>query len=127
MFQALRVYTDEHGPIDIGGGIVWGPKVSQRDAIDVSTRAAIETLKVQLGPAWERAVTLEATKAGIKRAAVVIQATQKAEPEGTRVAPVETLDAIERRTVEALRACGAVTKKTSTKHEEFKAPKPATT
>lgn len=120
VWQALRFYTEEHGAIDVGGGTMWGPHASSREAIDLSTRAAIEALKVQLGPAWERAVTLDTSKAAIKRAAAVVQATQKAEPEGTRVAPVETIDGITTRTVNALRAAGAVTKKTSTKHEEFK-------
>lgn len=106
---ALRVYAEQTGAIEVGDGVVWGPRSTQRESIDLSTRAAVDALKTQLGPAWERAVTLDTSKAAIKRAAAAVKAETG-----------ETIAAIEERTVAALKSAGAISVSRSTKFEEHK-------
>lgn len=109
-WSALRQYVDEHGPVDLGDGRAYGSKQTKRESLDLSTRAAVEALRAQLGPAWELAVSLETSKTAIKDAA-----REAAKQTGESVA------AVERRTVDALRAVGAVKQSTSTTYDEIEA------
>ena len=105
---ALRQYIDENGPIDLGDGRAYGPRTSSRESIDLSTRAAVDVLRAELGPAWEAAVTLDTSKTAIKDASrEVAKATG------------EKITAVERRTLDALRAVGAVKQTTSTTWDEL--------
>lgn len=110
VWEALRVYAEQHGGIEVGDGVVWGPRSTRRESIDLSTRASVDALKRELGDDWERAVTLDTSKAAIKRAAASVKARTG-----------ETIAAIEERTVAALKSAGAVRVSSSTKFEEHKA------
>lgn len=106
---ALRAYADEHGPIDLGDGRAYGPKTSQRESVDLSTRAAVDVLRRELGPAWEMAVELKTTKGAIEDAA-----REAAKQSGG------TITAVKQRTLDALREVGAVSVNKSTTYDEFK-------
>lgn len=107
-WSALRQYVDEHGPVDLGDGRAYGSKQTRRESIDLSSRAAVEALKSALGPSWELAVSLESSKTAIKAAA-----KDAAKVTGESVA------AVERRTLEALRSVDAVKVSTSNTYDEI--------
>lgn len=107
-WAALRAYAAEHGPVPLGDGKVYGSRVSQRESIDLTTRAAVETLQRELGSTWEAAVELSTTKTRIKDAARSIASLTG-----------EKVTAVERRVVDALRAVGAVKTSTSTTWDEI--------
>lgn len=108
-WEALQEYARANGPIDLGDGRAYGPRTSQRESVDLSTRAAVEVLRRELGPAWEMAVALETTKSAIEDAARVA-----AKQSG------ESIAAVKKRTLDALRAVGAVQTNTSTTFDEIK-------
>lgn len=104
---ALRQYVDEHGPVDLGDGRAYGSRTTQRESIDLSTRAAVDALQRELGSTWEQAVTVETSKTAIKDAA-----RDAAKVTGEKIAQVE------RRVLDALRSVGAVRQTTSTTYDE---------
>lgn len=106
---ALRQYVDERGPIDLGDGRQYARRSSQRESIDLTTRAAVNVMQRELGDSWALAVTAETTKTAIKSAA-----KEAAKLTG------ESGAAVERRTLEALREVGAVKSSTSTIYDETK-------
>ena len=110
IWEALRVYSDEHGGIPAGEGLVWKRGETRRETIDLSTRAAVDALKRELGDAWAQAVTVETSKSAIKIAAGTIKAQTG-----------ETIAAVEARTLAALREVGAVQTKASATYDERRA------
>lgn len=111
-WAALRRYAEQNGPIDLGGGKVYGPRATTRESIDLTARTAADVLRAELGSdeAFRAAVSLETSKTAIKGAAKeVAQATG------------EKAVAVERRVIEALRAVGAVRSSTSTTWDEISA------
>jgi len=109
-WEALRRYVEERGPIEVASGIVYGPKVSEREQVVIETPAQIAALKAALGEDWEAAVSIDTSKTAIRAAAKLA-----AERRGGKIAPIE------RATLEALRAVGAVQTKTTKTYEEQKA------
>ena len=109
VWTALRMYAEEHGAIDLGGGRAWGQRQTTRESIDLSTRAAVDALKSALGEeGFRTAVELSTTKTAIKDAA-----REVAKVTGEKAVQVE------RRTLEALRAHGAVKTNTSNVWDEI--------
>ena len=76
----------------------------------IETPAQIAALKAALGEDWEAAVSIDTSKTAIRAAAKLA-----AERRGGKIAPIE------RATLEALRAVGAVQTKTTKTYEEQKA------
>jgi len=105
-WSALRQYVDENGAVELGDGRAYGVKTGKRESIDLSTRAAVEALRSALGPAWESAVSLETSKTAIKDAARLAQTG-------------ESVAAVERRVLDALRAVGAVKVSESKTYDEI--------
>jgi len=104
---ALTIYSIEREPIVVGPGVTFGPSTVRRETLSLKSRAAVDALKLELGDAWERAVSVDTSKAGIKLAARAVKA-----------ATGETIAAIEARTLDALRAVGAIEVKVSTECKE---------
>ena len=107
-WAALRRYAEERGPVSLGDGKVYGARVTTREALDLSSRAAVDALQRELGSTWESAVELSTSKTKIKSAAREIASVT-----GEKTA------AVERRVLEALRAVGAVKVSTSTTWDEM--------
>ena len=112
VWDALRVYAEHVAPIDVGDGVEFSARESTREALSLETRAAVDALKRELGPAWEQAVTLDTSKSAIKLAARTVK-----EATGEPIAKVEA------RVLAALREAGAVKTTTSTRVEERAAKK----
>ena len=109
-WAALRRYAEEHGPVSLGDGKVYGSRQTTRESIDLGARAAADVLRAELGSdeAFRTAVSLETSKTAIKSAA-----REVAKATGEKAA------AVERRVLEALRATGAVKVSTSTTWDEM--------
>jgi hypothetical protein len=106
-WEALRRWVDEHGPVDVGEGRTYGARTITRESVALDTPEALEVLRSRLGPAWEAAVDVSTSKAAIKAAARVA-----AEATGGKAG------AIERTTLDALRAVGAIRSKTTSGYDE---------
>jgi hypothetical protein len=106
-WEALRRWVDENGPVELEDGRTYGARSTTRESVSLETPEALEVLRSRLGPAWEAAVDVSTSKTAIKAAAKVA-----AEATGAKAA------AIERATIEALRAVGAIRSKTTHGYEE---------
>lgn len=106
-WKAVHSYIDTHGAVDLGDGRKYESKSIKRETISLEHRAAVDVLRNELGPAWELAVKLETTKTAIEDAARVV-----AKERGEKIVAVKT------RTLDALRAVGAVNTNVSQTYEE---------
>lgn len=106
-WEALRRWVDENGPVELEDGRTYGARSTTRESVLLETPEALEVLRLRLGRAWEAAVDVSTSKTAIKAAAKVA-----AEAMGGKAA------AIERATIEALRAVGAIRSKTTHGYEE---------
>jgi hypothetical protein len=96
-WEALQVYANQHGGIDLGDGRTYVQRETTRETIDLGDRAAIEALRLELGDAFDLAVEASTSKAAIKEAARAI-----APKTGEKLAQIE------RRVLARLREVGAV-------------------
>lgn len=106
-WEALRRWVDENGPVELDGGRIYGARSTTRESVSLDTPEALEALRSRLGPAWEAAVDVSTSKAAIK-----VAAKAAAEATGAKAS------AVERSTIEALRAVGAIRSKTTHGYEE---------
>jgi len=106
--QALHAYAKE-SPIPLGDGRVWGPVESQREVIDADRAWPVLVAKYGANTAL-KAMSLDTSKAGLERMARVVR--------GTASGKAPTLKAITAEALDALRAAGAVSTKTTTTYEE---------
>ena len=110
VFEALRQYADANGGISVGGGKTWIRRETTRETIDLSHPNAVKVLGEQLGSeAFDAAVDYSTSKAAIKRAGALIKAKTG-----------EAAASVEKRTVAALRAIGAVKQSASTNYDEVR-------
>jgi hypothetical protein len=105
--QALAIYAESQ-PIALGNGRFYGPRSTTRES--VSGAVAFDALAQLHGPAVaRRAVDLDSSKAGIKRALADV-----AKERGVSLA------SLEREAVAAVRAAGGITTKTSVTVREYR-------
>jgi len=106
VWGALRAYATEHGAIDLGHGVVWGPRKTTRETIELSGPEAISALQSVLGDRWQSACSFETSKDAIREAA--------------RGGP-EPMAAVLRKALTALAAVGAVKTSELVKFDEYAA------
>jgi Protein of unknown function (DUF2800) len=104
---ALHAYASEM-PIPLGDGRVWGPVVSEREVIDADKAWPVLVAKYGANTARE-AMSLDTSKAGLERMARVVRETSSGKVK---------IKSLTTEALEALRAAGAVTTKTTTRFEE---------
>lgn len=106
-WDAVHAYMAVHGPIDLGDGRQYASRQSRRETISLESRAAVEVLRNELGAAWDLAVSLSTSKSAIEDAA-----REVAKQRGEKIV------AVKNRTLDALRAVGAVNTNISQTYEE---------
>lgn len=74
--NSLKDWCRVNGPIDLGGGNVYGVRQEQRETLDVSHPGAYQAIVRACGPRVDEAIELDASKASISR---VIKDKKKAE------------------------------------------------
>lgn len=118
---ALYAFAKEN-PIALGDGRVWGPVTKEREEIDAEKAWLV--LEEKYGSAVARAaMTLETSKAGVDRAMHVLRESARGAAERPKgIGPGKiVLKQLNHEALEALRAAGAVTKKTVTEYDEYRA------
>lgn len=121
VWSALRGWTDEMGPIPVRPGIAWGRRVTTQEKIDLSKPGAVDLLKTELGPHWELAVNMTASKSTTKkdgrsiRTAARVVAAERSKASGRRV----TITSVEETVLERLRRIEALAPKVGSKIDEF--------
>lgn len=108
-WEALRRWSDQHGGIPLPDGSTWIRRETQRESINLEHPGAFDALRGELGEDWRAAVSVDTSKAAIKRAARLV-----AKQTG------ETIAAIEARVLNTLRAEGAITSSPSATYDEVK-------
>ena len=104
---AIRSYVDTHGAVDLGNGHTYARRETKRESISLDSRVAVDALRDALGPSWETAVSLSTTKTDIEAAS-----REVAKVSGEKIV------AVKNRTLDALRAVGAISTNISNTYEE---------
>jgi hypothetical protein len=121
VWQALRRWTEEIGPIQVAPGVAWGRRTTApRETIDLGEGTqeepippGVRAIMEVAGPAWPLAVDFGSSKARVRAAARAMADAEKAAGRRASIA------AMEARLMDALRAGGHVTTTVSTRVEEF--------
>jgi hypothetical protein len=109
---ALALYAGSQ-PIDLGGGRYYGERQTTRESVD--GMVAMNALDALYGPAVARVgVEVAASKASVGRAVATVVERRRAD--GEKV----TKAAIQREAIEAVRAAGGITSKTSSVVREYR-------
>lgn len=109
--DALYAYAQEHGPIDIGNGLLYGPKLSQRESVDgtIARKVISELHGTEIADA---ACEWDASKASIKRAMRIVATRTGAK-----------ISHLEQAALDAIGAAGGIDTKVSAPCKEYPAPK----
>lgn len=122
---ALYAFAKEN-PIHVGEGRVWGPVTTEREVIDAEL--ALPVLEAKYGPEIAKAaMSFETSKAGVDRAMHKLRESARGaqqRPQGIPDGKI-TIKGLNEDALKALRAAGAVTKKTVTEYEEHAIALPA--
>jgi hypothetical protein len=116
--RAIHAYAEETGGFEIAPGVVFGPHETTEEVLDGV--GAFDTLELAFGVHVAReAVSMKASKASIERALRGVWDARKAA--GEKV----TLKALKDEALEAIRAAGGVTVKTTVEIGEHRVSEPA--
>jgi hypothetical protein len=112
-WEAVRIYADQNDGIELGDGRRYVKIEKTRETIDLEGPQHVAAMKAVLGDDATLAIEVSTSKTAIKDAA-----RAAAKRTGDKIA------SLERKTLDALRAAGAVKTSTSTTYEETEpAPK----